>query len=46
MAKRGDSERFGLKPPQHNGVRRKDSYYRLGDDNTSMLKETEADYKR
>ena len=46
MAERGDSERFGLTPPQNNGARQKDSYYPLGDDTTSMLKETEAKYKR
>ena len=43
MAARGDSEGFGLTPPQHNGARQKDSYHPLGDDNTSMLKETEVE---
>ena len=43
MAARGDSERFGLTPPQHNGARQKDSHHPLGDDNTSMLKETEVE---
>ena len=43
MVENGDSEGFGLTPPQHNGVRQKDSYHPLGDDNTSMLKETEAE---
>ena len=46
MAERGDSEGFGLTPPQNNGARQKDFYYPLGDDTTSMLKETEAKYKR
>ena len=44
MAKRGDSEGFVLTPPQHNGARQKN--YPLSDDNTSMLKETEVEYKR
>ena len=46
MAERGDSEGFGLTPPQHNGARQKDSYYPLSDDNMSVLKETGAEYKR
>ena len=47
MAERGDSEGFGLTPPQHNGARRKDSYKLSSWCNTpSMLKETEVEYKR
>ena len=38
-------EGFGLTPRQHNGARQKDSYYSLSDDNTSVLKETEVEYK-
>ena len=44
MAERGDSEGFGLTPPQHNGARQKNPYYPL--DTPSMLKEMETEYKR
>ena len=46
MADRGNCEGFGLTPPEHNGARKKDSYYPLSDDNTSVPKETEAEYKK
>ena len=46
MADRGDGEGFGLTPTELNGARQKDSYYLLSDDNTSVLKETEAEYKK
>ena len=46
MAKRGDSEGSSLTSPQHNDARQKDSYYPLGAEYTSMLKETEAEYNR
>ena len=46
VSERGDSEGFGLTPPQHNGARQKDSYYPLSDDNASVLKETEAEHKK
>ena len=46
MADRGDSEGFGLTPPELNSARQKNSYYSLKDDNTSVLKETEAEYKK
>ena len=46
MAERVDSEGFDLTPPEHNGARQKNSYYPLSDDNTSVLKETEAEYRK
>ena len=46
MAERGDSKGFGLTPPQHNCARQKDSHHPLSDDNTSVLKETEPEYKK
>ena len=46
MADKGSSEGFVLPPPDHQDARPKDSYFRLSDDNTSELKNPEAEYNR
>ena len=46
MATRGDSEGFVSTLLEDKGARPKDSYFPLSDENTSELKETDAEYER
>ena len=46
MADTGSSEGFVLTPPDHQSACPKDSYFPLSDNNTSELKNPEAEYNR
>ena len=46
MATRGDSEGFVSTPLEETGVRHKNSYFTMSDENASEFKDTDAKFKR